>query len=253
MGSVKDEQGGQSILGEVVGEVIGEVIAVGGGRDDCSGLIDAFALARVRADKPSVCFLPTASGDSEKQIDAFYDAFGSRGLASQTSAVHLSLFRRSRRDLADTLAAADVIVIGGGNAANLLALWRLHGVDALVLKAHRRGALLLAFSAGASALFERSVSDSFGGLSGLNGGLGILPGPFCAHYSSPRRAPKFRELAQREECFAEPGYAVDADAALHFVGGELAGALCWADGTMGYAVRAGRATPLSTRRLEQAR
>lgn len=218
----------------------GEIFAVGGGRGEASAPIDAFALSRTGKPDPSVCFLPTASGDDHKEIDEFYAAFEGRA-----STVHLSLFRRSRRDLADTLKAADMIVIGGGNAANLLVLWRLHGLDTFVLEAHRRGALIVGFSAGASVLFERSITDSFGALRTLDDGLGLLPGTFCAHYASPRRALKCKELA----C---DGFAVDDGAALHFAGGEDARALAWQRESQGYALSAGIATPLPTRPLGEA-
>lgn len=211
----------------------GEVLAVGGGRGASSSFVDTFALSRTSTERPQVCFLPTASGDAEREIDEFYAAFGARA-----SAVHLPLFRRSRRDLKDTLAATDLIVIGGGNAANLLALWRLHGVDSLVLEAYRRGAILLGFSAGASALFERSISDSFGELRGLDDGLGVLPGMFCAHYASPNRPPACRALSGTDW---SQGYAVDEGAALHFAGGTLRGALTWRPGAHGYRLMDGEA------------
>lgn len=221
----------------------GEVLAVGGGRGTDSGVVDTFALCRTRAARPQVCFLPTASGDADREIDKFYAAYEPRA-----SAVHLSLFRRSRRDLKGTLEAADLIVIGGGNAANLLALWRLHGVDSLVLEAYQRGAILLAFSAGASALFERSVSDSFGGLSGLDDGLAVLSGMFCAHYASPKRPAACRALSGTDW---DQGYAVDDGAALHFAGGELRGALAWRPGAGGYRLMEGEAD--AVRAVEEAR
>lgn len=211
----------------------GEVLAVGGGRGEDSGSIDAFALSRTKATRPQVCFLPTASGDADREIDEFYAAYD-----SHASTVHISLFRRSRRDLADTLGAADLIVIGGGNTANLLALWRLHGVDALVSGAYRRGAILLGFSAGASALFERSVSDSFGGLSALDDGLGVIPGLFCAHYASPKRPPACRALSGARW---DTGYAADDGAALHFSEGALRGSFPWHPGANGYRLRQGEA------------
>lgn len=223
---------------------VGEVLAVGGGRGDNSAAIDAFALSRTGVADPRVCFLPTASGDAHSEIDEFYAAY-----EGHASTVHLSLFRRSRRHLADTLGAANLIVIGGGNTANLLALWRLHGVDSLVLEAHRRGAVLLGFSAGASALFERSVSDAFGGLSELDDGLGLVPGVFCAHFASPKRPPACRALSGAGW---EAGYAVDAGAALHFAGGTLQGALSWQTGAGGYRLHPGGAVPVPALPLGQA-
>ena len=184
----------------------GEIIAAGGGRGEGCASLDAFALGRLKkaSPRPNVCFLGTASGDADGEIDEFYAAFeGCR-------CVHLSLFRPSRRDAAATLAAAELIVVGGGNTANLLALWRLHGVDSLVRAAHEEGATILGFSAGASALFESSVSDSFGGLDIVDG-LGLVPGLFSPHFGNPKRRAKWREAGAA-------AYGVEAGAALCFAG-----------------------------------
>ena len=55
----------------------------------------------------------------------FYRTLAGRGTAPS----HLSLFRRDSTDLAAHLIAQDVIYVGGGNTANMLAIWRAHGLD----------------------------------------------------------------------------------------------------------------------------
>ncbi|MFT5355906.1 MAG: hypothetical protein ACI9KE_003126 [Polyangiales bacterium] len=66
------------------------------------------------------------------------------------------------------------LVVGGGRgedspAIDAFALTRTGGSDPSVNEAHQRRAVILGFSAGAPAVFEGSVSDSFGG--GLDDGL----------------------------------------------------------------------------------
>jgi hypothetical protein len=78
---------------------------------------------------PHVCFVPTASGDSRDYIERFEAAFE----ASARTYV-LSLFGQSPWDYQDPamLLDMDLIYVGGGSTANLLSLWRRHGVDELM-------------------------------------------------------------------------------------------------------------------------
>lgn len=179
---------------------------------------------------PNVCFVPTASGDSDAEIDAFYKAFG----GDRANPSHLQLFRRGRRDLARQLAEADVIYVGGGNPANLLALWRLHGVDEMVADCYHAGTMVVGVSAGASCLFDGYLTDSLGPpLRCLDDGMGLVSGTFCPHYGSAKRRARYRQVVA--EGFAA-GYGVDSNAALHFVDGELAAVLSTEDGATAYRV-----------------
>ena len=44
-------------------------------------------------------------------------------------ATHLSLVQPPTADLAAFVLEQDAIYVGGGNTANMLAVWRVHGVD----------------------------------------------------------------------------------------------------------------------------
>ena len=67
-------------------------------------------------------------------------------------------------DLADFVNAQDIIYVGGGNTANLLAMWRAHGLDELFRHAWSRGAILCGVSAGMICWFRGGVTDSYGSL-----------------------------------------------------------------------------------------
>src|SRR3954468_9862040 len=83
----------------------------------------AFDLAGA-PDRPRLCYLGTATGDDPARLGGVYGAFA--GSSVQVS--HLSLFRMpSAADLRSHLLAQDVIWVGGGSVANLLAVWRGHG------------------------------------------------------------------------------------------------------------------------------
>jgi len=205
-------------------------------------LLDDFVLAATGSPRPRVCFLPTASGDAEGYIGRFHDAFAGRAEAS-----HLTLFNREVDDVEGFLCAQHVIYVGGGNTANMLAVWRVHGVDRAIRAAYRQGVVLAGVSAGAVCWFEAAVSDSFGPLSPLRDGLGLLPGTCAPHYDGdPERRPTFARLL-REGLPA--GYGVDDGAALHFVDEALAEVVASRGEARAYRVELTGETALPTRFL----
>src|SRR5690606_13789708 len=128
--------------------------------------------------QPRICFLATASGDARDYIARFHEAFAKK--ACEPS--HLDLFRRTGQDLEHALLSQDAIYVGGGNTANMLAVWRLHGIDEALKKAWHAGVVLAGVSAGAVCWFEAGTTDSFGPeLSALCNGLGLLRGSLCPH------------------------------------------------------------------------
>jgi peptidase E len=151
-----------------------------------------FALAR--RPRPKVLFLPTATGDSPGYLLTFYQALA--GVDCEAS--HLALFDRVVDDIDGLLRAQDIVIVGGGNTANMLAIWRLHGVEAALRSAYANGTVLSGWSAGCLCWFEGGITDSFTPkLGALRDGLGILKGSACPHYDSQeaRRPVYARELA----------------------------------------------------------
>jgi peptidase E len=205
--------------------------------------LDDFLLALSERGRPHVCFVPTPTGDSDRVVAAFFEAFSQRDCEPSC----LRLFGAPERP-AEHLASQDVIYVSGGNTANALALWRLHGVDRALRDAWTRGAVLGGVSAGANCWFECSVSDSFGRrLGALRDGLAILPGSFCPHYDGEElRRPVYRDLVDGG---LPPGFAADDGVALHFVGTELREVVASQPGARAYRVEAGAETPLEPRLL----
>ncbi|MFG2287950.1 Type 1 glutamine amidotransferase-like domain-containing protein [Streptomyces sp. NPDC048595] len=188
----------------------------GGFSDDPDTLLDDYVLAAAGRARPRVCFVPTASGDAPGYIEKFHTAFGAR----DCEASHLELFRRTVSDLRAFVLAQDVVYVGGGNTANMLAVWRLHGLDAVLREAYEAGVLLCGISAGACCWFQSAFSDSFGPPAPLADGLGLLPGSLCPHYDSePGRRPGY--LTAVNDRALPGGWAVDDGAAGLFTGGRL--------------------------------
>jgi dipeptidase E len=193
------------------------IVALGGdGFADESRLLLDFVLGLGPSGRPRVCFLPTASGDSDSHIVRFYDAFASRGCEPS----HVKLFGTPQRDaVREHLVSRDVVYVGGGNTANLLAVWRLHGVDRALREAWEGGVVLAGASAGANCWFEACTTDSFGPIGPLADGLGFLPGSFTPHYDAePDRQPALLTLVG--EGFPA-GYAADDGVGFHFTGTQL--------------------------------
>jgi peptidase E len=207
--------------GEVVAEQRRTILALGGGgftMEPDNPALDDFVLSLSGAVAPRVLFLPTASGDPTAQVNAFRARFGGR---ADCEASHLSLFNLhgSTLTLEEVVREQDVIYAGGGSMRNLLAIWRAHELDELLVQAWERGTVLAGISAGAMCWFEAGVTKSSGPPEPI-AGLGVLPGSLSVHADGePERLPVWLEAVRSG---ALPGgWAADDGCALLFRGREL--------------------------------
>ena len=170
-----------------------------------------FMLDLTGRERPRICMLATAMGESSDGLANFYATF-----ARRAEAAHLDLFGRTVDDVEGFLLEQDVIYVGGGNTANMLAIWRVHGVDKALKAAWEEGVLLAGWSAGANCWFEASLTDSFGpNLDALRDGMKLLDGSFCPHYDSESlRRPRYEELVSKGTL--PDGYAADDGVGLLF-------------------------------------
>jgi dipeptidase E len=228
--------------------VPGHVITLGGGgfsMEPENPLLDAYILSFARRAQPRVCFVPTASGDAITYVTGFYRAFS----RLDAHASDLSLFERDGSDLREFVLEQDVIYVGGGNTANLLAVWRLHGLDAILREALDAGAVLCGISAGMNCWFQASTTDSFGPeIAPLRDGLGFIAGSACPHYDGePQRRPVYRGLVDGG---FPAGWAADDGAALRFsANGSFVEAVASRPRARAYRIEPGSETPLPTRYL----
>jgi dipeptidase E len=221
-----------------------QIIGLGGSGDtrEQADRLRSYVLEAIGKERPRMLFVPTAVGDSPDEIAWFYERF-----ARTTEASSLVTFPYPPSDLREVILGQDAICVGGGNTANMLAIWRVHGIDALLREAWERGIVLWGASAGMICWFEQGVTDSFGPhLEGMDC-LGFLAGSACPHYDGEKlRRPRYRELV--DGGFKE-GVAAEDGVAIHYIGTEIAEIVTCRPGTAAYRVTREGEERLETREL----
>jgi peptidase E len=209
-----------------------QIVAIGGGgeTDDQTRALLRHLLSLTGSERPRVLHVPTAQGDAAEAIVTAYERLGDLCRPS-----HVRFFPWPPADLREIVLSQDAISVGGGNAANMLAIWRVHGFDRILREAWERGVVLFGVSAGMICWFEAFVTDSFGPqLEGIRDGLGFLAGSACPHFDGEeRRRPRYRELV--DGGFPE-GIAADDGVGLHYVGTELREVVTCRPGAAAYRV-----------------
>ena len=205
--------------------------------------LEDYFLALAGGDRPRVLFVPTAAAEDAEATLRIYEQLGDRAQVS-----HLSFFPWPPPGLRELVLAQDVIYVSGGNTANALAIWRVHGFDALLREAWEAGIVLAGWSAGMICWFEAGVTDSFRPeLDGMRDGLGFLRGSACPHYDGEeRRRPVYTSLVA--DGFPS-GVAAEDCVALRFDGPELAEVVTARAGSRAYRVTAQGEEPLEPRPL----
>jgi peptidase E len=215
----------------------------GGGSTEETRRLIAHVVDLAGKPEPKVCAVPTAVGDDTDFVLRLYGLLPAGARPS-----YLPFFPWPPEDLRTFALDHDVIFIGGGNTANMLAIWRVHGFDQILREAWESGVVLTGWSAGMICWFEAGVTDSFGPqLEGMRDGLGFLPGSACPHYDGEAlRRPVYTKLVA--EGFP-PGVAADDGVGLHFKGTELSEAVSVREGAGAYRVDADGESALPVRLL----
>jgi dipeptidase E len=203
------------------------IVPMGGGKF-CDGAV-RFLTGLTRKERPRVLYIGTASAEDPSYALRMHDQFQPHADVSR-----LEFFPWPPEDLRSAVLDSDIVFVGGGNTANMLAIWQLHGVDELLREAWERGRVLAGSSAGGICWFEHGVTDSFGPQLGPMDCLGFLPGSFCPHWDDEeQRRPVYHGLMK--DGFAG-GYAADAGVGLHFVNGELRDVVACDEGSKAYRI-----------------
>jgi peptidase E len=178
----------------------------------------ALELSGVSGRRPRLCHIGTATGDQWYRQGWLDEAARLAGV----DLVHLNLFPMPNvADPASYLGDADAVWVGGGSVANLLAVWRLHGVDTAMAQVWRAGVVLAGVSAGSLCWHVGGTTDSFGPvLRPIDNALAFLPYSNGVHYDSePQRRPLLQSLIA--EGRLPDGYATDDGVGLVYRDTEL--------------------------------
>jgi peptidase E len=133
----------------------------------------------------------------------------------------------------------DVVWVNGGSVANLLAVWRVHGLDEIFREVWQAGVVLGGVSAGSICWHVGGTTDSFGPeLRPVTNGLALVPYSNGVHYDSEeQRRPLFQKLIA--DGTLPSGYATDDGVGVVYRGTELVEAVTELDGKAAYFVERG--------------
>ncbi len=185
------------------------------------------------AGRPRLCAIDTASGDQRFSQAFFAEAAEAAGVAVR----FLNVFPMPNvADPAGFLLDHDVVWVGGGSVANLLALWRLHRYDRALRAAWEAGVVLAGVSAGSICWHVGGTTDSFGPeLRPVTDGLAFLPFANGVHHDSePQRRPTLLRLVAQG--VLPDAYATDDGVGLYYRGTELVEAVTELRGKAAYRI-----------------
>ena len=170
-----------------------QIIAIGGGgfgREINELKIERYIVEQSSNKNPSICFIPTATGDDSQYIENFYKAFDSLGCKTS----HIDFFKRTI-NIEKHIEEQDIIFVGGGNTKSMLAVWREWKLDEILHKAYIKGTIMSGVSAGAICWFEKGITDSWKDHQAILPCLGFVKGICCPHYDEePERIPFVNQI-----------------------------------------------------------
>lgn len=193
----------------------------------------AVELSGVTGRKPRLGYLGTANGDQRTTIAERSEAARMAGFELNPLMLYVM---PNVEDITGYLLEQDAIWVDGGSVANLLALWRLHGVDGALRQAWEAGVVLAGVSAGSICWHTGGTTDSFGPvLRPVTNGLGFLPYDNGVHYDNEtRRRPLVHQLVA--DGTLGRTYCTDDGVGLLYRGTELVEAVTEIEGKGAYVV-----------------
>lgn len=165
-------------------------------------------------DNPTICLLPTAVGDEARVIVNWLEL----GQRLKFNATYCKTFVSSninKTTYEELLLNADAIFVWGGNTLNMLAIWKVQGIDSILRKAYEKGIVLSGGSAGAICWFQQCITDSRPVNLSLINGLGWLKGSNCTHLDKETaRLPAIKTFNSSGELMN--GFAIEDGTAVLF-------------------------------------
>lgn len=169
-------------------------------------------------ERPKICYLPTATGDSDDVIIRWYDLVHDLSVEPHIQRVWISSYNQ-KISFEEALLGMDAIIVGGGNTLNMMAIWKAQGIDTVLKKALEKGIVLAGGSAGSLCWFDNGTTDSRPIELSVVEGLGFLPFSHCPHYHSEEyRRPLYHKNI--EAGIFKAGYAMDDYSGIIFKNGK---------------------------------
>ncbi|HEX7302722.1 peptidase E [Lentzea sp.] len=193
----------------------------------------ALDLSGVQGRRPRLLHVGTAGGDQRAMNANVAEA----GAIAGVDVSFLNLFTMPPTDdLESYVLSHDVVWVGGGSVANLLAVWEVHGLGPVFRTAWEAGVVLSGVSAGSICWHLGGTTDSFGpDLRVVTNGLGLLPYGNGVHYDSEeQRRPKVHEAVAAGTL--PKTYCTDDGVGLLYRGTELVEAVSERQGSGAYVV-----------------
>ena len=211
-----------------------QIIAIGGGgfgRHPGVGIIEKYILQQSDKEKPNICFIPTATGDSDSYKVSYYTTLNKLNC----NPTHLDFFKRTP-NLEELIKNQDIIFVGGGNTKSMLSVWKEWGLDTILKKAYMEGTIMSGVSAGAICWFEKGVTDSWADKLNIIECLNFTKGNCCPHYDEEsERKPSLSQFIK--EGLLKDCYAIDGGCALHVKNDELYKAISFMDDKNSFLVK----------------
>ena len=169
-------------------------------------------------ERPKICFLPTASGDSERSIIRWYQLVNDLPVEPYVQRVWISSYNQ-KESFEEILLNMDAIVVGGGNTLNMIAIWKAQGIDVVLKNALEKGIVLAGGSAGSLCWFDNGTTDSRPIELSVVEGLGFLPFSHSPHYDGEEfRRPLYHKNIKNG--IFKAGYAMDNNSGIIFKNGK---------------------------------
>ena len=199
---------------------MGRIVAIAGGDLKTTHKINQYIVALTKKENPNFLFIGTASCDAEEYISNIHDEF--EPLGCSVKELNIATKRYSENEIDYLLNHADIIYVGGGDTAFMMATWKKYRLDRKLKNLYLTDqAVLSGISAGAMCWFNCGHSDSSVfwnddavGYGWVNGLLDIFPYVFCPHYDE--RTGIFDEMMKEKTI---PGLALESNVAFVENGG----------------------------------
>ncbi len=198
-------------------EIKKTIFVYGAGPDT---ILVKYIISLTHKQNPKICFIPTASAESEASIISWYTLCAGLPVRPYVLRTFINSVR-VKKSFEEVLLGYDAIIVGGGNTLNMLAIWKAQGIDLALKKAYDKGIVLAGGSAGSLCWFTGGYTDSRPKELTLMKCLGFLDYSHSPHYhGEPDRRPLYLQAISDHKL--GPGYACDDKAGLLFINGKMA-------------------------------